>query len=634
MLFEQVFYSRAATIINRSLSATINTNRMPGSNTDSEFHTDGGIDGGEMSSTRSDDPSFPAMVVSALENSIARLEDKVQNSSPLHMEIQNKHGNSIAPKVVFEGDEEKQLHFAKANDINHQEWKSFQQGGEEEDNAAFMSNLDDLDNGLTEKDYTSEAIDQNSLNMTFDTATDIVEDVCNGLLNKRNVMKSLRISEETSNPVGKKMELSKFIDSHVLQTEKAISEIQHVDSGDPHLGTSRLGCLATSSPENIPPKNGASRVLRRASLILIPPHGANRFTSSFMSCESSRVRSLLFPTGGNRFLSVTSAGDCTKTQICKEQQVDFSNHLEESCTLMVEESSKAGQGFHLQTGVIDNKQYCEETQSGLKNTMAEDAHIEVKAKKRHPTNNIGQQDAVMIDSMPSGFYYLKNPNHKPDEPQVFQNEMEVQHVDEKGIQRDFKIDAEINGSFSNHLVQSEAKGKRVHSKFKNDYKKLTDFRKFRNMDNLARISSMREGILARRRSSCVVSASVNHICSSQKGGDDSTGAAVVDRTEGNAKNNQSKMKIPVFGKKRFLEKALIDSAKRLQAQKMLRSGVYDGLAVPKEETEVNSSKEDNFSKEVNQTPLNIVKCESESYGERFQLLLIIRKLKMFFRVSM
>lgn len=539
---------------------------MPGRNTDSHFRKDDGIDSGEMNSTRSGNPSFPAKVASSPGNPIDRLEDEMQNSS-LHMEILNKNGNSIAPKCFFDGDKEKHLPFTKQNDIYHQEWTTFQQGGGEEDNAVFM----------------------------------------------RNVMKSLKISEETSNLAGIKMELSKFIDSHVFQTEKVISEIQNVVSGDPHLGTSRLGCLATSSPENKPQKNGASRELRRASLI--PPHGANRFKSSFMSRESHKVRSVIFPTGANRFLSVSSAGGFTKSQSCKEQQVDCSNHAEESCTLMVKESSKAGESSHLQTGMHDINQYCEEKQCGLDNTIAGDGHIEVKAKKGTPMNNIGEQDLDMIDSVPFGFYNLKNSTNEPDEPQFFQNEMEVQHVDEKGIQRDFKIEAEINANFSNPLVQSEAKGKGVQSKFKNDYKRKTVFSKFRKMNNLARISSMREGIIACRRSSCVASTSVSHICSSQKGGDESRGPCMVDHIEGNATNNKSETKISVFGKKRFLEKALIDSAKRLQAHKMLRSGVYDGLSVEKEETAADNNREDNSSKDVHQAPLNIVECESESYGE-------------------
>jgi hypothetical protein len=126
-----------------------------------------------------------------------------------------------------------------------------------------------------------------------------------------HVMKGLSTSEDTYNLAEKKM-----------LSNKAIS-LNPLDSfGDSHLGTHRLGCVAYTSSKNILKKTEPSRELRRASSILIPPHGANRCLSSRMSHGSRMLSSPLFPHGASRFLSTYSTGGSCRHRACKEQQVN------------------------------------------------------------------------------------------------------------------------------------------------------------------------------------------------------------------------------------------------------------------------------------------------------------------------
>lgn len=169
------------------------------------------------------------------------------------------------------------------------------------------------------------------------------------------------------------------------------------------------------------------------------------------------------------------------------------------------------------------------------------------------------------------------------------------------------------------MEEMEAKEQRIVPRFKHGYKKSPPFKKLRYMKTLARILTLRKGILDSKRSPCMVSAS------SSGAGDasgDSPFAARDDHTAGNAKSNQFNKKksgwpFLGFGKKRFLERALAESTKRLQVQKMLRSGIYDGSIAQKEDTEVhNSENTREISKPMDQIILDIFKSGNEVYNER------------------
>eukprot|EP01018_Ginkgo_biloba_P027344 Gb_24911 [translate_table: standard] len=280
--------------------------------------------------------------------------------------------------------------------------------------------------------------------------------------------------------------------------------------------------------------------------------------------------------------------------------------------------------------------------------------------------------------------------------------MQVRHTKEKHIERVLQIEylekEKRERYFSSLMDDVEGKDQRVVSMYKCDYKKSPFVKNLRSIKNLARVRTLRAGILASRRStphmvSADSSCSIQSINSrsqtvEEKQGDpvsslrdgcevaygnahsvlspriyqesdlcassfrssametyrtighipvsssellvtgnasgDSTWAVREGDIEGNSKSNQPKRKLPRwpflgFGRKRFLERALAESAKRMRAQKRLHSGEYDRFVARKkviEEVINNDNKTKEFSQEQNQINLNMIESEHELYYER------------------
>lgn len=428
-----------------------------------------------------------------------------------------------------------------------------------------------------------------------------------------HVMKGLSTSEDTYNLAEKKMLSNKAILSNPLDS-----------FGDRELGTPRLGCVASTSPKNITKKIEPSRELRRASSILIPPHGANRCLSPSFSHSSRMLSSPLFPHGASRFLSPYSTGGICRQQACKEQQIDNGNQLKESFMPETEQSSKVGENFCTQSRALESKLRTELgfTNTTTEETVMEDTCTEVGASKGPPINNPEVPD-VKVDHGPFNISYMKNLKNEPMEPQDSSSEMEFQHSNEKDIERFSQIKYLVKENketkFSKLMEEMEAKEQRIVPRYKHGYKKSPPFKKLRYMKTLARILTLRKGILDSKRSPCMVSASSS---GAGNASGDSTFAAMDDRTAGNAKSNQFKKKnsgwpFLGFGKKRYLERALAESTKRLQIQKMLRSGIYDRSIAQKEDTEVhNSENTREISKPTDHFILDIFESGNEVYNER------------------
>lgn len=115
------------------------------------------------------------------------------------------------------------------------------------------------------------------------------------------------------------------------------------------------------------------------------------------------------------------------------------------------------------------------------------------------------------------------------------------------------------------MEEMEAKEQGIVPRFKHVYKKSPPFKKLRYMKNLARIFSSRKSILDSKRSPCMVSSSP-YGASNASG--DSIFAARDDRGDGNQFKKISGWPFLAFGKRRFLERALVESIKRLQIQKI------------------------------------------------------------------
>lgn len=380
-------------------------------------------------------------------------------------------------------------------------------------------------------------------------------------------MKGLSTSEDIYNRAEKKM-----------LSNKAVSLNPHDSFGDSHLSTHSLGCAASTSPKNMSKKIESSRELRRASSIIIPPHGANRCLRPRMSHGSRMLSSTLFPHGASRFLSPYSTGGNCRQGACKEQQIDTT----------------------------------------MEETVLKDTCVEARALTGLPINILGVPD-VNLDHELFNTSDMKNLKNEPKQPWDLPSEMgKVQHNNEKDLKRFSetqyleKESKEIN--FSKLIEEMEAKEQGIVPRFKHVYKKSPPFKKLRYMKNLARIFSSRKSILDSKRSACMVSSSPS---GASNASGESIFAARDDRGAGNQFKKISGWPFLAFGKRRFLERALAESIKRLQIQKMLRSGIYDGSVANKEDTKVhNNEKTREISKPMDHITLSMVENGNEVYNEK------------------
>lgn len=409
-----------------------------------------------------------------------------------------------------------------------------------------------------------------------------------------------------------------------MLSNKAVSLNPHDSFRDCHLSTHSLGCVASTSPKNVSKKIEPSREGRRASSIVIPPHGANRCLQPHISLGSKILPSPLFPHGASRFLSPYSTGGNCRQRACKEQEIDNDNQSKESFMPMTEQSSKIEENFCIRSRALESELLHERTDSVFTNTTMEetvvkDTCVEARALKGLPINILGVPD-VNLDHELFNTSEMKNLKNEPIQPWDPPSEMEeVQHNNEKDIERFSeaqyleKKNKEIN--FPELMEEMESKDQRIVPRFKHVYKKSPPFKKLRYMKNLARIFSSRKGILDSKRSHCIVPSSPS---GASNASGDSIFAARDDHTPGNQfKNTISGWPVLGFGRKRFLERALAESIKRLQVQKMLRSGIYDGSVANKEDTKGhNNEKTREISKPMDQITLSMVQSGNEVYNER------------------
>lgn len=409
-----------------------------------------------------------------------------------------------------------------------------------------------------------------------------------------------------------------------MLSNKAVSLNPHDSFRDCHLSTHSLGCVASTSPKNVSKKIEPSREGRRASSIVIPPHGANRCLQPRISLGSKILPSPLFPHGASRFLSPYSTGGNCRQLACKEQEIDNDNQSKESFMPMTEQSSKIEENFCIRSRALESELLHERTDSVFTNTTMEetvvkDTCVEARALKGLPINILGVPD-VNLDHELFNTSDMKNLKNEPIQPWHSPSEMEeVQHNNEKDIERFSeaqyleKKNKEIN--FPELMEEMESKEQRIVPRFKHVYKKSPPFKKLRYMKNLARIFSSRKGILDSKRSHCIVPSSPS---GASNASGDSIFAARDDHTPGNQfKKTISGWPVLGFGRKRFLERALAESIKRLQVQKMLRSGIYDGSVANKEDTKGhNNEKTREVSKPMDQITLSMVQSGNEVYNER------------------
>lgn len=235
--------------------------------------------------------------------------------------------------------------------------------------------------------------------------------------------------------------------------------------------------ITFTSPVVPTKKPEASRELRRTSTVLIPPHGANRVLSPFSSQKSSRFLSLISAQKTNSFLFPSSAVARGKHWISDNEEIDQLSCLSERSEPMTAEPSKVVEDFHGESGAVAPE----------KNMLL---------SQNKPLNN-ERQDVEMAEQSHSS---IKLSMNEIGEEQDIQHRGKVFHNEEKEAEGILQVNYSLKKAQKENAIKDfQADDARIISRYKDSYKKSPFTKNLRGMKSLARASTMRTDILAKRR---------------------------------------------------------------------------------------------------------------------------------------